>query len=1269
MIIPAALSYGPSALPLVVGVALLSLLAGFALGMWTARRRLAAASQAEAVNERRWQRRHELAAPRLHDVVWTLDPQLRPTWFSPTIEGMLGITVEDALAAPIEGRIHPDDLPAVHQHMAEVSAAIAAGDYDRIARHAEIREQHAEGHYIWVEFDVIPHLDDQGGLVELIGVTREITARKASEDRYQALYDASPVGIAIIRAADQTFIDVNEQMATQLGYGRNELVGEDVWAITPDEARAEADDVWARRAAGEMGPLRVERKFRRRDGSVFWGRSVSTQLAPTGEGGPALLVATLSDIDAERRALEEAKEREAQMQAVAENLPGMIFQFELAADGSSRFPFISRGVEDIFGVPRDAAMKDGNVLIDPVHPEDHPRLMDAISRSAEDLTPFRLIHRILRPDGALRWVETRSTPVLLPDGNTRWTGVLIDISDRRDAEQRLDEALQRQQLHVQQTPLAVIEWDTDFTIRQWNPGAERIFGYSAEEAIGRSGEILVGSEFRGELTKLWQNLKERRGVTRSVNENITRDGRKVWIDWYNTPLLDEHGNVVAVASLAADVTEQRAAEAALRQSEEEYRIIVSNVSDLIVQIDCEGRFQYVSPSYCELFGQSEQDLLGSSFLPLVHEDDQAATERAMRRVFGPPYEAEMEQRAWTIRGWRWLSWRDKAIRNAAGEVVGVVGVGRDITDQREALEVLRFTRRSLEAAQQMARLGSWSWNLQTKEIWWSDELYRIYGRNPRRGPLTEAEFYPYTHPEDRDALKAAIEESTRTGYFECEYRIRRDDTGHWRYVYARGEVSFDRDGKPYRHTGFIQDITERRQREDELVRARDLAERANRAKSDFLAMMNHELRTPLNSIVGPCEILLAQTSDPFGREMLDVIHSSSNHLLDLISEILDLAKIESGRIEVENTEVEIHRFFQEKLRPLQIAARRKSLAYEVHFAETLPQSLTTDPRLVTQVLYNLVGNAIKFTSEGGVRIFLEDAPFGRQPGLRIRVVDTGRGIPEAMREQIFEPFQQVDTSLNRSHEGTGLGLTISREITHMLGGDITVTSTEGEGSTFAVWLPLDPAWVPPGEEQPPPGTIGEDEEVQHQRASEEGADTTPDEGADTTPDEGASATPRSRQDLSLATTSRPPVLLVEDDERSITPMKAMLRVLGFECTVARSGKEALGLAAEAHPQIVLLDIRLPEMDGHEIARALRQRESAAKRADDGHAQGNGHIEARADHRCWIIAQTAFAMPEQKAKCMESGCDGYLAKPITLDALRLVLEDAVQGLQATASKNS
>ncbi len=518
----------------------------------------------------------------------------------------------------------------------------------------------------------------------------------------------------------------------------------------------------------------------------------------------------------------------------------------------------------------------------------------------------------------------------------------------------------------------------------------------------------------------------------------------------------------------------------------------------------------------------------------------------------------------------------------------------DITGLKEVERALHDSVERFDLAVRGSNDGLWDWTLATGMVEVSPRFKELLGLDVEGNFIHTDAWMAKVHPEDLPRIRDEIRAHTQgeTAYLSSECRVVQA-SGAYRWVLARGLGVRDDQGKVYRMVGSLGDVTARKQAEFELRRAMEQAEEATRSKSQFLANMSHELRTPLNAVIGITEMLEEDAEDLGQDEFLDPlrrIRGAGNHLLHLINEILDLSKIEAGRLELHFEDADLKPLIAEFAMTAQSLAEKNHNQLEIHCPDDIG-NMHTDVTRLRQIMLNLLSNACKFTEKG--KVSLRVASEANNGILTFEISDTGIGMSPEQVTKLFQEFSQADSSTTRKYGGTGLGLAISRRLCRLMGGDIAVTSTTGEGSTFIARLPRQGSLVV----EAPTG------------------------GADF-------ATPA----LPQPGRRRSGKVLVIDDEQTVRDlMRRFLAREGFDVITASDGHEGLALARTLRPTLITLDVLMPEFDGWSVLQALK--------ADPELAQ---------------IPVLMLSIVDEKHKGYALGAADYMTKPFDRDRLRNLL---------------
>lgn len=658
-------------------------------------------------------------------------------------------------------------------------------------------------------------------------------------------------------------------------------------------------------------------------------------------------------------------------------------------------------------------------------------------------------------------------------------------AERKRVEEELRAANQTLQLFFEQTPIAVIEWDTQFRVVRWNPAARTIFGFSRDEARGRHASFIVPEAFRQHVDKVWQNLVQQSGGERSTNENVRKDGRKIVCEWYNTPLIDERGTFTGAASVVMDVTERQHAEKALHESQERLRAAISASGTGTFRWDIRTNELSWDDALDALFGLPRGKTVRSleNFIATVHPDDRPGVIERCERCAREGADFSMEFRVvWPDGSIRWLDDQGKTFFDEAGRPLYMTGACVDITRQKETAEKIRKLNTSLEQrveertrqlqaanaalgeseervrlATEAADIGVWAWDLKTDELRWDARMFALYGlpANPE-GRAVYGDWRARVLEEDLAAQEARLQETVATcGRSQREFRIVRADDQTVRFIQAAEMVVVGADGKAARVVGINRDITDRKLAEarihrlnaDLQARAAEL-ETANQDLEGFSYSVSHDLRAPLRAVDGFARMLTedcAERLDDDGRRMLGVIRSESQRMARLIDDLLAFSRL--GRQALEPQEIDMHavaRAIFDELAALE-SGRELRLALA-----PLPPARGSRAML-RQVWANLIGNALKFTS--GVAVAeIEIGTRADADGSAIYFVrDNGAGFDMRYADKLFGVFQRLHAQ--EEFTGTGVGLALVQRIVNRHGGRIWAEAEVGRGATFFFTIP------------------------------------------------------------------------------------------------------------------------------------------------------------------------------------------------------------------------
>ncbi len=702
---------------------------------------------------------------------------------------------------------------------------------------------------------------------------------------------------------------------------------------------------------------------------------------------------------------------------------------------------------------------------------------------------------------------------------------------------------------------AIVIMDHEGRVARWNPAAEQIFGYTREEAVGHEmASLIIPPDLRdSHRNGLVRYLETGENVVVGERFEITavrRNGEEFPIE-LSISRLEQPGNPLFVGYLR-DLTDTRRVQTERAQLALNNDLLLNSTVEGIYGVDSNGNCTFINKAGARLLGYCPDDLIGKNIHELSHH----------HRLDGSPYPAEKcpiyqafrtgkscrrdDEVFWRRDGSSFPVEYSSAPIIVSGEIQGAGVTFTDVTKRKKAEDDLRHSeerfRSLIEATSQI--------------VWTNTAQGEMRGDQPDWGRYTGQRYAEYqgfgwaeaVHPDDRERSIAEWKKAVESrSIYHNEMRVRRKDSAYRQFL-VRGVPVLETDGSIREWVGVHIDITERKASEEELLRAKDAAEAATRAKSEFLATMSHEIRTPMNAVIGMTGLLLDTSMSPEQQEYANIIRDSGDALLTIINDILDYSKIEAGQLEVEHRPFDVRECIETAMDLLATRAAEKGLELAYVIAPDVPTTVVGDVTRVRQILVNLLSNAVKFTAVGEVVLRLSAKSLdGLRSEFEFAVRDTGIGIPPARMDRLFRSFSQVDASTTRKYGGTGLGLVICKRLSEMMNGHIRVESVLGEGSTFFVTLPFEVSSV----------------DVK---------------------------TPLEPSPLVLRGCH---ALIVDDNQTNRQILLLQAQSWGMETTECASGREALEhIRRQERFDLAILDIQMPDMDGITLAKEIRRAEGA-----------------------------------------------------------------------------
>ncbi|MBX7484078.1 PAS domain S-box protein [Qipengyuania qiaonensis] len=830
-----------------------------------------------------------------------------------------------------------------------------------------------------------------------------------------------------------------------------------------------------------------------------------------------------------------------------------------------------------------------------LHPEDFEATAEVYPKIVSgELQEATLIQRFIDRSGDCRHIEVSIRR--LADDHGQFAGTIGNISDVTEQTRQahaLAESERRFRNLAESAPIGIFQADTEGQLTFINPSWASKLGKTVDQMLGR-GWIDTLASLEPILDDPPFTGFEPGMVRRRTLEFRAADSSSLWMDTYNTAEFDENGKVTGYFGAAVDITEQKQARERLAESESRFQALANLAPAGIFRTNALGHCTYVNAAWLRLTGLDGDNWQGERWGQALHPDDRERVISVWSHAVEYREECRME--------FRWLRpdgstvWVDTIGRpeyDHTGQVVGFIGVNLDVTEHHEAIAALARRDEQLSLITENVTDAVLRLDLDGTCVYASPSAKDLF--ELPAPALIGANLMTDFHEEDDARVRATFAALARGEKESALIAFRSaapTDPGRFRWMEANCAPLHDpKSGQPVEIIASIRNVSHTKTLEAELRAARAEAENAATAKSAFLANMSHDIRTPMNGLLGFAELLKGTELDDKQEEYVQMIAESGRGMMQLLNDILDLSKIEAGLMQISLEPVDLRHKLTGVVRLLEPIARDKHVRLELVIDDDIPKWVTGDRLRFRQIALNLIGNAIKFTERGSVTVRAMPSECGKK--LEFSVTDTGIGIAEDDLDNIFQQFTQADGSVARRFGGSGLGLSITTQLARLLGGEVTVKSQIGKGSTIMVTLPLETCDAP-GKEADDAGDWKEDPDMENSGIR---------------------------------------LLIAEDNAINQKLIAAMVRQAGYEATIVEDGNIAIERVAEAAANerqfdLVLMDLQMPGTDGLTATRMLRE-------------QGYDPDSLP------IVALTANAYPDDIAQCHAAGMQAHIAKPFSL----------------------
>ena len=1112
-----------------------------------------------------------------------------------------GLTMEEITGRNMISFIAPEDLETAVQNTVLMMEEQPIG----FPEYREYPEYHLilrEGEKILNEVNGSVLKNENGVPYGMVFIVRDISRRRRAEEalveseaRYKFLVENTSDITWIFDMATMTYSFGSHALERILGYNTDEAVGLRLEDIYSPETKKVVQKSFGKVVAAGSASDRVlmEAEHIAKNGNRVW-MEINAVAQRDKDGNAVAFIGVARDMSERKRAEEALRKSKEQYRLLAENSDDVIW----TTDANLRFTYVSPSSVKLRGVTAEEALNEK--LEEVMTPDSLNSVLAEYSRLLPEIEQGKDVSLLLdleeyRKDGSTIWVEASMKSLRDADGHlVGYLGVSRDISERKRMEALREEAAEavrlsgeRYRLIAENSDDVIFTLDSELRFTYMSPSSYKLRGVTAEDAMQEKLEDIMTPESLNRVIAEYSQVmaeieKGHKPTVRIEIEQYRKDRSTLWVEISIRTILDDVGHLTGFLGVSRDISERKKQEEALRESENKYRFLIDNSNDIVWTFDLKTMaYSFCSNAVEPILGYTPTETVGKKLDEIFSPETRAGVSAAFGKIVGKDAVTDqvmIEAEHVGKDGRKVLMEINAHVRkDQRGRPIVLTGISRDITQRKQAEAALKAAEEKYRTILETMDSGYYEVDLKGNLLFCNPALrgFIDYGEKEILG----LNFNNFMENDEVEYTYKIFNEVYSSGKPSYDFFWSFSKTGtKGAYWAASAYPMTDSQGAIIGFWGTVRDIST-------MKAMKDAAEEANRAKSLFLANMSHEIRTPMNAILGFAQLMRRDTAlSPQSLERLDIINRSGEHLLALINDILEMSKIEAGRVIFSPCTFDLHRLLEDMEMMFRVRTDSKGLGLLVERMGEVPRWVNTDEGKLRQVLINLIGNAVKFTEEGGValRIGVRDGEKDEKD-LLFEVEDTGPGIAEGEKERLFQAFEQTSTGIRSG--GTGLGLALSRGFVTIMGGAMNVDSTVGKGSIFRFTVPF---------------SEGKADEVEPRQEEKR----------------------RVRRLKPGGEEIR--ILIADDREANRQLLTQTLATVGFRTREVVNGAEAIAAWREWKPQVILMDMSMPVMDGYQATRLIK-------------AESLGMATA-------IVAVTASAFGEDRQRVLAAGADDYLAKP-------------------------